>query len=119
MNWSMTMRHWHAEAAPTLGALIEAEDRVLAATTSPALTACCDELDAAAWNSDKWLQDNPCPDRRFGRIFDELIRACVGIQAILLSNLLADDAYKARAARMLRNRLAAAGKARTELRQLI
>jgi hypothetical protein len=113
------MRHWHAKAAPTLGALMEAEDRVLAAANSPALKVCCDELDAAVWSSDKWLHDNPCPDRRFGRVIDELIRACVGIQAILYSNLLADDAHKARAAQMLMDRLAIASKARIEIRQLV
>jgi hypothetical protein len=117
MQWAM--RHWHAKAAPTLGALLEAEDRVLAAEDSPELLACCDELDAAVWNSDRWLRDNPCPDHRFGRIFDELIRACVGIQAIVSSNLLADGTYGARAARMLRDRLDAAGKARIELRQYL
>jgi hypothetical protein len=115
----MRMNQWQAEGAPILRALMDAEDRVMAAASKAALIAACDELDAAVWNSDSWLQDNPCPDRRCGRSFEAFIRACVGIQAILLSNLLVDGAHMEQAEGMLRDRLAVAGKARIALRQLV
>jgi hypothetical protein len=115
----MRMTHWQAEAAPIIRTLLDAQDRVLAATNRVSLTECCDQLDAAVWDSDRWLKDHPCPDRRFGRSIDRLIRACVGIQAILLSNLLADEAYKAKTQGMLRDRLTAARKARIELRGMV
>jgi hypothetical protein len=113
------MRHWHAEAAPILGALVRAEDRVLRATNRVAVLLCCGQLDAAVWQSDKWLHDNPCPDRRFDRICNELIRACVAIQAILLSNLLVDAAHQAKADEMLTDRLTVAGRARVDLHHLV
>jgi hypothetical protein len=60
----MRMSQWRVEAAPILETLMDAGDRVLTATNRVMLTACCDQLDAAAWDSDGWLRDNQCPDRR-------------------------------------------------------
>ncbi len=112
------MRHWQAEAAPVFGTLVRFEERALIATNSVAVMLCCDQLDAAVWRSDQWIHDNPCPERRFDRIGSELIRACVGIQAILLSNLVVDEADKMQAEGVLTELLAVAKRARVALRSL-
>lgn len=81
----MAMHRWHAEAQPILARLMAAEDALLSASEGPAvvITASSDQLHAAVWHTQLWLQAHRCPDTEFGMYCAELTSACLGLCAVM------------------------------------
>jgi hypothetical protein len=113
------MREWHSVASPILSALMKAEDAVLATLEHPgvALSAACDQLLAAADHCEEWLYEHPCPDRTFGWYFDQLIRECSAIGAMVGSGVYVDPAYREKVDAFLTDCISTGAFARAGLRQ--
>jgi len=82
---STGLLQWRAEARPIVTALIDAEDMLISRSERPAVavTALCDQLDAAVTHAESWLEVHRCPDAKFGTYFVELIAASRGMWAIM------------------------------------
>ena len=80
-----SVQRWLSEAWPIVRSLMEAEDRLISASESPAVVvlAACDQLNAATRHAHTWLNSQRCPDYNFGINFRELISACQGLNAIM------------------------------------
>ncbi len=80
-----SVQRWLSEAWPIVRSLMEAEDRLISTSESPAVVvlAACDQLNAATRHAQTWLESRRCPDDNFGINFRELISACQGLSAIM------------------------------------
>jgi hypothetical protein len=86
MRWTRrSVQRWLSEAWPIARGLMEAEDRLVSASESPAVVvvAACDQLNAAVNHAQAWLDSRRCPDDNFAINFKELIGACRGLSAIM------------------------------------
>jgi hypothetical protein len=80
-----SVQRWLSEAWPIVRSLMEAEDRLISTSESPAVVvlAAADQLNAAVHHALTWLDARRCPDDNFGINFRELISACQGLSAIM------------------------------------
>ncbi len=121
------MQQWRTVASPILTALMDGEDRLIAASEEPALVvlARCDQLDAAVRHAQAWLAVHPCPDPRFDAYVNELVSASRGMWAIMEmvareapeGQWIGNRAVADKVAPNLVDRIEQATRARTYLRQ--
>jgi len=80
-----SVQRWLSEAWPIVRSLMEAEDRLISTSESPAVVvlAASDQVNAATRHAQTWLESQRCPDDNFGINFRELISACQGLSALM------------------------------------
>ncbi len=111
------MHRWYAEAAPLIDGLMRTEDDALdlRGSSGPALTAACDQLEAAANHCEKWLHHHGCPDADLGAYFELLICACSAIAKMLSPELYLDPKVRSKIDTYLLDRISMTVSARAVL----